>query len=929
MRRFPTVALVHAARALALVGTSLPALAMANVTGTVFGSALQRPLQGATVATADGSRRTTTDATGRYMLSGLASGAQTLRFELNGYAPITLDVTVPAEGVTTANATLALVNEAVALDARADDIVVTGARASRLLAIERKRALPTIADVVSSDGIGKLPDYNTAEALQRLPGISVQIDQGEPRYVVVRGIDPNLNQVTVDGNLVGIPEAEGRRVALDTIPSDLVAAIEVVKAVTPDYDANAIGGSINIVTPTAFDRTNAFTFASARGSYNDKSGKTGYGGSLTHGQKFGSDDSFGIVVAGSYSKRFIDSDLVQPENYFAINNDFAPANIILYDYRIMRERIGAILNLDWRPSDNFRIYARNIYNEFTDEEERDQFNVALVSGAGAPSFPTATSIRFPNARATRQYRQNNQTQKLYNTSIGTEIMAGNLQIEASYTYAHAQEHTPIRDDIEFRSAANRVVALDVGTPLPTFVSLDPTLYDPAAFPLRRIRERREKIDEDLHTARLDVRLNLDGDTSNFLKVGAKYVDRVKTRDNFQTQREAVGASSFATTGAALGEPQNFYGSAYRFGPTIDYRRVLDFYLANPSLIALNVNQSATNDRALDYRIHEKIYAGYAMANLTFDDLTVIGGVRVERTEGQYNANSIRTIAGAPVFAPLSFEKRYTHVLPSLHMNYRPTSKFALRAAYTNTIGRPNYDAQVPTFNEDNGNGTAGNPDLAPYTSMGLDASAEYYPDAETIFSLGVFYKHLKNPVFTQTIRNTSFAGVPLLALSQPQNATSGKLFGIEANLQQRFTFLPAPFDGFGVSANATYVSSSVKVPGREIENIPFFGQSDWIANAALFYEKGPFEARVAVSYRTAFIVNVGNATQGTAADIYDMGRTVVDARLSYAITDGIEVFGALSNINREPLTFYQTSPDRIFAREVYSFNGDFGVSVRF
>ncbi len=815
-----------------------------------------------------------------------------------------------------------------AAETPAEEIIVTGSRAAREQAIERKRTLPTIADVVASDGIGKLPDYNTAEAVQRLPGITVTIDQGEARYVAVRGIDPNLNQVTVDGNLVGIPEAEGRRAALDTIPSDLVAAIEVIKAVTPDYDANAIGGSINIVTPTAFDRPDDFTYASARGSYNDKSGKVGFGGSLTHGRKFGPDDSFGVVIAGSYSKRFIDSDLIQPENYVRFGTVFAPLNYIAYDYRIMRERIGGILNLDWRPSDTVRVYARNIYNEFTDEEERDQFNLAYA--AGTPTFPTATSIRFANGRATRQFRQNNQTQKLYNTSLGAEFTVDRLKLDVNYTYAHAQEHTPIRDDIEFRSSTGKVTVLDLSTPLPVFSFIDPTLFDPAAFPLRRIRERREMIDEDLHTARFDARYDLTDDGSDFVKIGAKYIDRVKRRDNFQTQREATAmGSNLATTGAVLGEPEDFYNGLIRFGPTIDYARVLEFYRSNPARIALNVNQSAINDRALDYRIAEKIYAGYAMANLSFGELTAIGGVRIERTEGRYNANSVRTVAGAPVFAPLSFGKTYTHVLPSLHLNYRPDDRIQIRAAYTNTIGRPNYDSQVPTFSEDNGSGSAGNPDLEPYTSRGFDLSAEYYPNRDTLFSVGIFQKRLKNPIFTQTIRNTSFAGVALTSLSQPQNATSGSLFGIEANAQGRFAFLPAPFDGFGASANLTYVTSNVNVPGRETEDIPFFNQSDWIANAALFYESETFEARIAVSYRSEFIVNVGNAMQGNLADIYEKGRTVVDARMSYQIADGIEVFGAVSNLSRAPLTFYQTTPDRTFAREIYSYNADFGVSVRF
>lgn len=198
-----------------------------------------------------------------------------------------------------------------------EEIVVTGSRASRQDAVARKRAAPTIRDVVSSDQIGRLPDYNTAEAVQHLPGVAIETDQGEARYVIVRGVDPNLNQVTIDGNLVGVPEAEGRRTALDTIPSDLVAAIEIVKAVTPDYDANAVGGGINIVTPTAFDRVGSFGSITARGNDNEKSDKFGYSGAGLYATKFG-DGAFGVAVGGSYFKRFIESDLAEPINYGTI-----------------------------------------------------------------------------------------------------------------------------------------------------------------------------------------------------------------------------------------------------------------------------------------------------------------------------------------------------------------------------------------------------------------------------------------------------------------------------------------------------------------------------------------------------------------------------------------------------------------------------------
>ncbi|MHB9881138.1 TonB-dependent receptor [Pacificimonas sp. ICDLI1SI03] len=815
-------------------------------------------------------------------------------------------------------------------DGAGEEIVVTGSRASRLRAIDRKRELPVIADVIASDLIGRLPDYNTAEALQRLPGVSVEIDQGEARYVVIRGVDPNLNQVTIDGNLVGIPEAEGRRVALDTIPSDLVAAIEVVKAVTPDYDANAIGGSINIVTPTAYDRPDDFVFVTAKGSYAEKADKLGFGGSGTYGTKFGADDQFGIVVAGSYFKRFIHSDLAEPVSWFQLSEDVVtPAAYRLYDYRIMRERIGGIVNLDFRPNNDVRLYVRNIYNEFTDKEERDQLDYAFARGT--PSFPSANQISFSRGRATREYRQNDQTQKLYNVSPGAELTFGAVQLDLNYTYAHAEEVTPVRDDIEFRSADNLGSTLDLDSSMPKFSELNPSIYDADAFPLMRVRQRQEDIKEDLHAMKVDVQYNFGDFGDNFVKVGAKYTERRKTRDNRQNVLLPTEIATLGGTGLALGEPDDFYEGDYRFGPTIDYRGLLDLIENNPGLVALDGGSTLNNDFSSDYGIDEFIYAGYGMASLTFGDLTAVGGVRVERTEATYNAFEIRETnqSGATERSDirrLSFQNSYTDVLPSVHLTYKPLSKLIARAAWTNTIGRPNYDASVPTFEEDGGEGTAGNPDLKPFKSMGLDGSLEFYPDRESVLSAAIFYKKIENPVFTRLIFNTSFAGVPLTELSQPQNATDGDIFGVEVNAVRRFNFLPAPFDGLGASVNGTWVDSSVTVPGRENEDIPFFRQSDWIANAALFYEKGPFEARFAVSFRDDFIVNIGNST---ASDVYNKDRTLLDARFSYRITEGIEIFSSISNIGDAPLTYFQTNEDQVYSRQIYSFNADFGISANF
>jgi len=910
-----------------LASAIVPAPVLAgDLSGVVISDSLDRPVRGATVSVEGTDIAATTDASGRYVLYGLPAGDYTLAIVQPGYQGQTIQVTVPEAGSVTANGRIALIESA-----EGEAIVVTGARASRLLAIERKRALPVVADIVSSDGIGKLPDYNTAEALQRLPGVSVEVDQSEPRYVTIRGVDSNLNLVTIDGNTVGIPEAEGRRVALDTIPSDLVGAIEVIKTVTPDYDANAIGGSVNIVTPTAYDQGTPFTYVSARGIYAGKADKLGFGASAMHGQTFGDADQFGIVIGASYSKRFIDSDLVDPLSWQEIDTGlWAPTGFRMFDYSIMRERIGAIANLEWRPSDDLRLYVNTIYNEFTDHEGRDQFDYDMFRGT--VTFPSANEVTYDSGRATREFRQNEQTQKLYNISPGVDWRFGNVELKLNYTYAHAQEHTPVRDDIEFRTGSSNVSTILLGEGMPTFSAVDPALFDPEAYPLRRIRLRRETIDEDLHAIKADLQIDFENGTDSFVKFGGKFTDRSKDRDNYQELWTPTDDVTFGDTGAVLDADPDYYGGRYAFGPTMDYYGVLDyFFVQNPGLLELDQEATAFNDKASDYRLSEQIYAGYAMASLEFGALTVIGGARVEHTSGTYDAFAIRDTDGngeieVSDIAPLSFDKEYTHVLPSLALNYRPQPDLVFRAAWTNTIGRPNYSDTVPTFEEEDGDGAAGNPDLEPYTSMGLDFSAEFYPDADTVLALATFYKKIENPIYTETIYDTTFAGVDLISLSQPQNADSGELFGVEANLVTRFAFLPAPFDGFGISANATFVDSSVDVPGREDDDLPFFRQSKWLAGGALFYEKGPLEARFAVSYRDAYLTGVGS---GPDFDGYTGSRTVLDARLGYRILEGVEVFASVSNIGEEPLVGYQGYSDRINAREDYGVNADFGISAKF
>lgn len=812
-----------------------------------------------------------------------------------------------------------------------EEIVVTGTRASQLLALQRKRSAPSIIDAVSSDLVGKLPDFNAAEAIQRLPGLSVEIDQGEGRYPVVRGIDSNLNNVTIDGNLVAAPEAEGRRVSLDVIPSDLVSAIEVVKAITPDLDGNAVGGSINVVTHSAFDRKDDFLFATAQAGYNNKSGEIPFGGSFVYGTRFGSDQKFGIVAAASYFERRFETDLVEGIDWVDVDDSgvFAPENIRIFDYDIERIRWGLNLNLDYRPSDDMKFYVKGFFNEFTDNEARDQLDYDVQRGDATINSPT--SVSFSEGRATREFRQNNQTQQLLNISPGFELTFDRLTWEAVYAFAHAEEKTPLRNDWEYRSNNNLNSTLDLSNLFFQFDS-NPLINDPANFNFRRFFARTEGVSEDIHAIGTDLAYALDtGDAQVTLKGGFKYTDRGKTRDVTRDRYNPTNGFTLADNNFAQEGPRNFFDGRYEFGPILDFDAHEAFFVNNPGEFEFDDEASVEREFDADYTVNEEILAGYAMATVEAGSLTVIGGIRVEQTKSDYSAFSVRDADGdgdleLEDVSPISDGTKYTNWLPSIHLNYALRDDITLRAAWTNTIGRPNYEDIVPAFEEEDGEASAGNPDLVPFESMGLDLSLEYYFQETGIFSVGVFYKDIENPIFTRTSDDVTFNGVFLDELAQPENADSGELFGIEVNWQMQFEFLPEPLDGFGASANFTYVDSSVDVIGRENDDLPFFRQSNYLYNAALFYVRGPFEARVAVAYRDDYLNGVGGSVE---EDEYFDSRAQWDFKASYNILENVTVFALVQNFTDASRREYQGVRSRLLADEIYSWTGLFGVSASF
>lgn len=919
--------------AAATSGASLLVLAAAAQAGELRGRVVDANtgllLEGAALSVIQAGRQAASDRSGAFTLSDLPGGEYTVVARYTGYDPVTQTVVIDQNGITQVDLRLG----AELTGTELGEVVVTGTRAAQARALQVKRAAPTIIEALSADDVGKLPDANAADAVQRLPGVSISIDQGEGRYVIVRGVDSNLNNVTVNGQIFPGPEGGSRRVALDTFPSDIISRVEIVKALTPDMDPNAVGGSINLVTASAFDRPNGFGYGSATVGYNDKSGNTPYGANLSLGRLFGPDDQFGVVLSLSHSYRDYESDTIEGGGYRPVNGVIRPDSQVFRDYSIERQRTGAVANFEWRPNDEWRLYANNTYTRYADDEERDTLTVQYRLGTLSNATPTGG--QYSGGRGTIELRSREVVQTLYNLSTGGRYASGPWTLDFNGTYANATEETPRRIDWEFRSSTSAFPnTYEANGPFLDITS--PNLQDPSRYPFRRVRRRTDDVQEDTYSLGFDLRYDL-GQASNFLKAGARYVSRDKGWDRQNTNYTGTRTPFLLSAVSGMG-PDDFFDGRFSFGPVIDYPAAETYFRDNFANFNPDRATTTIDSLATDFNVSEEVVSGYGMANIEIAGVTVIGGVRVERTEADYSAYDLQRDGGALIGAPLrSGGTSYTNILPSLHLRTEPMENLVLRAAWSNTIGRPNYTDIVPRRELEydevatgvfRGGISEGNPDLEPFESMNLDFSAEYYLTPAGIISIGLFYKDIENPIYNRTIdlTDTTIDGqfFSLLSLTRPENASSGKIKGIELNYQQQFTFLPSPFDGLGLSANGTLTDSSTEVFGRS-DDVPFFRQSDSLGNVALFYEKYGFSARLALAHRSDYLeaLNVPNL------DLHVAERNQLDFKASYRLRDGVEIFGSILNINDEPLETYLGDESRVSSREIYSWSAAAGVSVRF
>jgi len=918
------------------------------VTGTVADASGTRTLQGAEVTIVELGQTATVGADGSFRFGDIPAGSYTLRARFAGALDDVREVAVPATGEVSVDFVLAPVGSDGAGTAQLDEVLVIGQRANFLSAISRQRSADTVQTVLTRDAIGQFPDQNVAEALRRAPGINVLNDQGEGRFVSVRGLDPNLNSSSINGNRVLATGGDERAVALDVIPSELIESIEIKKTLTPDMDGDTIGGSIDIATTSSLDRRRNLYTASFEGSYNDLNEVTSPKGSVDFVHRFS--DQFGVAGGLSYYNREFSTDNIEMDGWEVSDTGVVYAEDVEFrDYDVTRERYGGTLTFDFRPNDSTQLYLRALYSKFDDTELRRRLIFGLSE---QPRSGTDTTATFNSAdgriQVRRDLKDRREIQSVRSFSAGGRTDAGPWRFNYDLGYSEADQQEdgsvdPIRFQSRFQTAGALGVTFDFSDlERPGYridfgqsAFTDPSRY---GFTLLERTTREDARDREL-SLRGDAAYSMNiADSSLELKFGGRLRQREKSQSFIIDLYEDFDGSF--TLADVLGSQT--YGLA-DMGPLPDLRRVTDFIRSNGlGRFERNDLESGFVSNAENYTADENIYAGYAQARFENDFVRIIGGARVEHTETDMTGNRLdlveegAIIGGVPLaddtlfITPVQFDSSYTDVLPSVNARFTLADNLIARLGAFRSVMRPSFGQQAPRFlieeNEDNErSGEFGNPDLDPYRAWNFDATLEYYFAPQAVVQGGLFYKSIKDYIVEAEFENGVFNGIAYDEAVIPINGEEATVFGIELSYGQALTFLPAPFDGLLVNFNYTWTDAEGDVLGR---TIPLPTSSEHTFNAVLGYENGPLSLRAAGAYRSGYLDELGGDAD---SDRYVDSHFQVDLSGKYRLTENVQLFAELVNLNDATYTAYQRGPgrNRLLQYEEYSWTGKFGVRLRF
>jgi TonB-dependent receptor len=903
--------------------------ARAQTRGAIGGTVADQSgavLKGAEISTASPALTTSTDEEGRYYINDLAPGTYNLTITYVGLAPFTTKVSVIAGQTAKVDAQLRVAD-------RSESVVVTAGRASaEAEAINEERTADNLLQVMPNEVITSLPNANLADALGRLPSVTLERDEGEGKYVQVRSTEPRLTNTTVDG--VNLPSEEPgvRQIKFDAIPSSLVDSVQISKTLLANMDGDGIGGSVNLVTKTASDEP-TFEITGLGGYTPIQSGRGNTTETGTFGRRFGASKKFGFIVGGSYDWEGRGIDDIEPvpdENKGATWFD----GMSLREYRYFRSRYGFAGSTDYRIRDGSNAYARFLYSDFKNDGDRSAYQLQdntpglslLAPGnqGGLPSYDAER--RSPDIQVGSLILGGNhvfrRTWYTWEANVGRSSYG-----DSPYSDAYFSSTLPA-SSCEFNPTAT------TNKYLPQWDQACFTeIQNPANFALTDITR-------DLGKA---VQLNLGvggsgalqyhiGNWSSVFEYGGRFRNEHKYADTYVltlTPNATVGLSQFPNR---LINPNYYNGGAYQLG----YNASLEDVLAYAGSHSTAFSSSSTQGQdPSQFGLVEQIGAGYVMNAINFSNgARFIAGLRVENTfDGVHNL----AFGNDGTITPNSFSGSYYTLLPSASLRLNAGTDSYVRLIYARGLSRPDpQDIAQPLSWTVSGNGanrysvSFGNASLKAETGDDVDVLFDHYLKPFGIISVGYFYKSLQNPIVTSTYQLTNYLppGAPALdrgnyLATQPVNAGSAWLSGFEASYLQHYSALPGFLGGLGLSANYSYIGSSTNgIPGRS-DHPRLLRDSPNVFNISPTYDRGRLSLRMGISYNQASIYGyqyqdgMPGGVNGPLSDIYFYSHIQVDAQGIIALRRNLSMVVSGLNLNNEVFGFYQGSPQYMIQREYY------------
>lgn len=902
-------------------------------TATIRGRVLDSEhniLTGAVIYIEDIQAGAVSDVNGYYTISNVTPGEHTVEVSYIGYEPGKTQVNV-AQGET-------LKQEIVLADSstRVDEVVVTSVMQGQHRALNTQKNALNMVDVVSADQAGKYPDSNIGDALKRISGINVQYDQGEARFGQVRGTPADMSSVTINGTRLPSAEGETRSVQLDLIPTDMIQTIEVSKVVTPDMEADAIGGSINLVTKNSPSKE--VLTASLGSGYSMVSGRPQANVGVTYGNKLS--DKFGFMLSGSYQNNPIGSDNTEFEWSTDDDDKAYIKEMQIRQYYVQRERQSYSAAFNWNINDNHKIDFKGIYNRRNDWENRYKTKVKLKDDGSLKELGIETKAGTED----QKYGRLEQQQTMAYT-LGGEHLFGKVMLDWGATVSAASEDRPNESYIAFafegeEDAAKPVIGFDFAdkqqpTPVHTeYLTLNSIMRDGIGGEFGKLDElsrSQQEIQENDYTGHINLKYNISsGDYGTTLKVGGKYTSKDKSVDVYCYEyKKHVGADFVdqALENTKIVDRKGFMqGEGYNFGREFVTRE----FVGDLDLDSFGGYEDKLSERANNYEANETVTAAYIRVDQKLGDkLSLMAGARAEHTS--ITNSGFQYIDEEEELEETGTKNSsYLNILPSVLLKWDPSNNLKVRASYTNSIARPKYSDLVNNIITDKDEEIKfGNPNLNASLSHNVDLSVDYYFKSLGLVRGGLFYKKINDFIVDQVMNDYDYAGITYDDYKKPVNAGNASLYGAEISLSRDFGFISPSLRSLGFATTYTYTHSDAEltaIEGREGEDMALPGSPEHTANASIYFEKKGFTARLSYNYASSFIDELGDEA---FEDRYYDSVNYLDFNVNYRFKEHYNIYADVSNILNQPLRYYQGTKDQTMQSEFYGIRFNVGVKFNF